>query len=118
MSLKQVCFVPCLGNPETNDDSYPFLARFKNWGSWPCHGKISRSICIFGVGDLPLLAERRELFANKFHADYMPLAYDCLEQLHYDRVRREIETQRRLGSCNSTFDSTPYSIFEFVRNHL
>ena len=49
-----------------------------------------RGICIFGVGDLPLLTSRRELFANKFFADFEPLAYDCLEEWHWRLTLAEV----------------------------
>ncbi|OAF69164.1 hypothetical protein A3Q56_03113 [Intoshia linei] len=44
-----------------------------------CHGKIVRGLCIFGIGDLHWLINRRELFVNKFHLTYQSLALDCLE---------------------------------------
>ena len=50
-----------------------------------------RQICHFGVGDLPLLASRDELFANKFDYDYQPLAYDCMEELLYNRTKLEFK---------------------------
>ncbi|ESO83625.1 hypothetical protein LOTGIDRAFT_73453, partial [Lottia gigantea] len=40
---------------------------------------FKRSVCIFGMADLPILTIRPELFANKFHYEFEPLAYDCLE---------------------------------------
>lgn len=63
-----------------------FAVRYKRWGG-PCHGKFVRSICIFGIGDLPILASRFALFANKFHLHYYPLALDCLEELLFNRTR-------------------------------
>ena len=60
----------------------------------PCHGKYVHAICIFGIGDLQLLASRPELFTNKFHADFYPLACDCLEELHFNRSREEMEGRR------------------------
>ena len=64
------------------------MARFKNWGphwgngyfNWPCRGRRIRAVCVFGVGDLPLLTSRPELFANKFLLEVEPLALDCLER--------------------------------------
>ncbi|KAL8565819.1 hypothetical protein ACOMHN_000787 [Nucella lapillus] len=47
------------GEAETHPTNYPFLTRFKNWGSYPfsypCSGKFVRQICILTSGDLPLL---------------------------------------------------------------
>ena len=73
----------------------PNLVRFKIWMNkeqpkFPCHGKKVHSLCIFGIKDLPLLASREEMFVNKFHADFDPLAYDCMEELHFNRTRQEL----------------------------
>lgn len=94
------------GVPETGVDK-PFLTRFKNWGDWPCRGKRVRSICVFGVGDLPMLASRNELFANKFHLTYHSLALDCAEELHFNRTREQYTSNKR-------FDSSWYSKLGFV----
>jgi hypothetical protein len=103
------------GQPETDAYSYRFVTRFKNWGdgpfNWPCHGQRVRNVCVFGVGDLPLLASRPELFANKFYIDYEPLALDCIEELHYNRTREEIKN----GA--PTFDVSLYEQLLFVHNH-
>ncbi len=104
-----------LGIPETDHDIYPFLTRFKNWGdgpfNWPCYGQRVRMVCVFGVGDLPLLAQRPELFANKFYLEYEPLALQCMEELHYNRTRDEV-----LGK--SHFDVSRYTQYSFVFNHV
>jgi len=63
------------GYPSTK----PWLAVYANWGEERCHGRSVRGVCVFGVGDLPLLLRRRELFANKFYEDYQPVTLDCLE---------------------------------------
>jgi len=52
-----------------------------------CAGREVRGICVFAVGDLPWLAGRPELFANKFHLTYEYLGLDCLEELHRNRTR-------------------------------
>ena len=66
-----------------------------------------REICIFGVGDMPWLFNRPELFANKFHKDYQWLTYDCMEELIYNRTQS--------GSYR-TFSSKYYDDLPFVRN--
>lgn len=38
-----------------------------------------RSVCVFGIEDLPRLINRKEFFVNKFYPDFEPLALDCLE---------------------------------------
>jgi len=110
-----------LGLPETEklDDCIPvekpFVARFKNWGNfmydWPGHGKRVRTICIFGVRDVPLLVQRKELFANKFHLDFHPLALDCLKEWHYNRTRDQY--MGRVG-----FDVRWYDQLGFTRNKV
>jgi len=107
-----------LGEAETDNSKYRFMTRFKNWGDgpfdWPCHGKRVSMVCIFGVGDLPQLASRPELFANKFYIDYEPVTFDCIEQLHYQRLRDEVR-----GARNATeFDTSLYAAQEFVWNHV
>jgi len=65
----------CEGYPSTK----PWLAVYANWGEERCHGRSVRGVCVFGVGDLPLLLSRRELFANKLYEDQQPVTLDCLE---------------------------------------
>ncbi|XP_069131827.1 beta-1,3-galactosyl-O-glycosyl-glycoprotein beta-1,6-N-acetylglucosaminyltransferase-like [Argopecten irradians] len=89
----------------------PFMTRFKNWKwqPWHCYGKFVRTICIFGVRDLPLLGQRPELFANKFHLDFEPLALDCLEEMIYNKTRDG-------SGQNSFFDTSLYEKLSFVQN--
>ncbi|XP_064647323.1 beta-1,3-galactosyl-O-glycosyl-glycoprotein beta-1,6-N-acetylglucosaminyltransferase-like [Lineus longissimus] len=101
------------GEPEPDPVNHAYLTRFKNWGYWPydypCAGKRVRWICIFSTGDLPLLASRYELFANKFHMDYEPLTYECMEELLFTKTREEYSKKR-------TFNTTFYSQLPFVKN--
>ena len=103
-----------LGQPETDSYQNLFITRFKNWGdgpfNWPCHGKRVRNVCVLGIGDLPLLAKRPELFANKFHLDFEPAALDCLEQLHYNRTYDEA-----IGV--TTFNVSFYTKLSYVEHH-
>ena len=101
------------GNPETNEDTNPYLARFKNWESnrWRCHGKYVRDICIFAGGDYSLLVERRELFANKFFQTYDVSAAECLESLLLNRTLEET-----FGSLK--FDVDYYTSRDFVFNKV
>jgi len=101
------------GIPETNCETKPFLARFKNWGNhiynWPCHGKRVRLICVFGRGDLPLLASRPEMLANKFYMQYQPYAYECLDELIFNRTRDEYFNVLK-------FDTSKYEALDFIKN--
>lgn len=101
------------GEPETDREEKPFLTRFKNWGTgvfnWPCYGRRVRQICIFGIGDLPLLARRPEFFANKFYLYYQTYALQCMEELHFNRTRDEY--LQRLH-----FQTDYYENLEFIKH--
>ncbi|XP_071173987.1 beta-1,3-galactosyl-O-glycosyl-glycoprotein beta-1,6-N-acetylglucosaminyltransferase-like [Mytilus edulis] len=101
------------GVPETDCDTKPFLTRFKNWGNhiynWPCHGSRVRLVCVFGIGDLPLLASRPEMFANKFYLHYQPHALQCMDQLIYNRTRDEYFNVLK-------FDVSKYQSLEFIKH--
>jgi len=104
------------GEPESFTEEYPFIARFKNWVGagpidFPCAGKVERGICIFGVGDLPLLSRRPELFANKFHIDVHPQAYACMEELLLNRTLEELSGVR-------VFNASAYEQLSFVKHHV
>ena len=51
------------------------------------------------------------MFANKFHMDYQPLAYDCMEQRIFDNVLSETKGK-------SHFNDSYYKTFDFVKNHI
>jgi len=104
------------GWPESFTAEYPFMARFKNWRppgpfSYPCAGKFVRSVCVFGVGDLALLARRPELFANKFNEDFEPAAYACMEELLFNRTLDEL-------TGRSVFNASSYGQLSFVKNRF
>ena len=48
------------------------------WDAYKC-GRYVRGVCIFTASDLPWLASRPELVANKFDEEVDPVALDCLE---------------------------------------
>ena len=45
---------------------------------------------MFGTGDLPVLFQRPELFANKFQLNRHPVAYQCVEELILKRSRIDL----------------------------
>ena len=98
------------GTDPSSFASNPTVTRFKNWGKWPCATYSVRGICILSSGDLQLLPDRPELFANKFHYDHHPLAYDCVEKRYFDMVRSEM-------AGNLRFDTSYYEKLPFVINH-
>lgn len=108
------CSIRFVGDLETDFGiRKPFLSRFVNWeglsNSPPCHGKYVRSVCVFGVGDLSLLARRQEFFTNKFYTDYQEAALLCMDQLIYNRTRNEY--YQRLE-----FDLQYYEKLPYIRN--
>ncbi|WAR21657.1 GCNT2-like protein [Mya arenaria] len=91
----------------------PCLARYVNW-SWDklkCHGKYVHSVCIHGARVLPAMKDSKKLFVNKFHQEFHPLAYDCLEELLFNRTR-----DRHFGL--SSFNTSFYSNLDFVKNRV
>ena len=115
--LITICFnvdFTFIGPPEV-DLTYRFLTRYKVWDywpfNWPCKGKIVREICIFGVGDLPALGTRPELFANKFHLKFEKFAYQCMEERHYSLIKQDILGERII-------DTTFYKQQLFVQNQV
>lgn len=108
VSSMQLIYVP---GPTTR--GLVSAVRHKIWlGSNPsCRGTVVRSICIFGAGDLPDLARSSKLFANKFFMDVQPVAYDCLEELHFNRTRECVTGSR-------PFNSTFFKSLPFVENAL
>ena len=64
------------------------FSRFISWHDQKhgCRGKWQRSICIFSIFDLPLVASRDQFIANKFSLGYDPLAYQCMEEWLADKV--------------------------------
>ena len=71
------------GLPENNK----WMVSYSKWQvDKDCGGKYVHYVCIFGVKDLPGLAVRPELFANKFYEDYQPVASDCMEEWINERT--------------------------------
>ncbi|XP_063396246.1 beta-1,3-galactosyl-O-glycosyl-glycoprotein beta-1,6-N-acetylglucosaminyltransferase-like [Mytilus trossulus] len=66
-----------------------FLSRAVIW-SWDksrCRGHYIRGICVYESGDLPWLAHREELFANKFDINRDHVVLDCLEEVLRNRTK-------------------------------
>ncbi|UJR15577.1 hypothetical protein I4U23_002515 [Adineta vaga] len=78
------------GGYKARSDPVQWTARFANWGEYRCHGRFVRGVCVFGTGDLPLLANRHEFIANKFNLNIDPLAYQCLEEVLFNRSKLNV----------------------------
>lgn len=76
------------GDPNTK----PWLASYAGWreNGDPCFGRWVRNICVFGIGDILYLTEKKHLFANKFYIDQQPLALDCLEEWLLSKTCRPV----------------------------
>ncbi|VDN37600.1 unnamed protein product [Dibothriocephalus latus] len=83
------------------------LIRYKKWNGKDCPTKTRRSICILGSMSLSSLKQAQELFANKFHEDYYPEGYDCLELYLFERTYNP-----------QPFDTTPYASLYCSQEHL
>ena len=95
----------------------PQIGRLVNWyNQYPClSGKEVRSVCIWGVKDLPFIlapGQRHELFVNKFYSDFQPAALTCLEE----SVRLRTLQQYLKGATD--FDVRFYKNLHFVKNHI
>ncbi|GAB1610376.1 N-acetyllactosaminide beta-1,6-N-acetylglucosaminyl-transferase-like [Argonauta hians] len=66
------------GDPNTK----PWLASYAGWREKgdPCFGRWVRNICVFGLGDILYLTQKKHLFANKFYFNMQPLALECMEE--------------------------------------
>ncbi|CAD5113590.1 unnamed protein product [Dimorphilus gyrociliatus] len=97
------------GSYKGNPDLKPFVSRYKIW--WTkvekCSGTWQRFICIIGLGDLYRLADRYELFVNKFDIDQDPLTLSCMEEWFYKRNEEKTD-------LNVSF----YKNLPFVKNHV
>lgn len=68
-----------------------FLAKFVIWNGYniPCHTKYVRNVCILGTPHVKVLKKVPHLFANKFHTDYHPEAYDHMEDWYFEKFDKE-----------------------------
>ncbi|XP_059144077.1 beta-1,3-galactosyl-O-glycosyl-glycoprotein beta-1,6-N-acetylglucosaminyltransferase-like [Physella acuta] len=97
------------GHPDSGHVIKPYLARFKNWGGIPCAGRSVRDICILSTGDLPLLFNTKQLFANKFYLWKDFISVGCLEEKLMNDTRDEF-----LGV--KTFNVSYYESLGFLKN--
>ena len=77
------------GSKWTKDPHTLIPLRRKSWATTDteCAGKRVRQICIIHTSAVPLLANSSAAFANKFYLDYHPAAFDCIEEIMFNRTR-------------------------------
>ncbi|XP_041359541.1 N-acetyllactosaminide beta-1,6-N-acetylglucosaminyl-transferase-like [Gigantopelta aegis] len=86
-------------------DKKSWLATYASWGGRDqCAGKWVHGVCVFGVGDLPSLMTKKEMFANKFYLDYQPVALHCMEEWIHNKT-----------AASLPFDSMYYRALPFVK---
>ncbi|CAH8452720.1 unnamed protein product [Heterobilharzia americana] len=101
----------CLAYPNTNnsDPRTAFVARYVTWAHRGCISKRSRrGVCIIGAANLLQIPQRMEFFANKYHEDFEPIAYDCTEYYIMSKVVREMLMKRLDPDFNVTYYSRLY----------
>ena len=106
----------CLsGYPDSFRGPYKPIMRYKMWRGYSrqCHGKWVRSVCVYGVGDLPPMAKAYQLFANKFYYDLQPMTLRCLEERHYRWTREDV-----LGLRGNRLDMAFYEKLPNVKQHI
>ena len=54
------------------------------------NARVSHYICILNRGNIGIALKQKPMFLNKFHADYEPEAYACLEQYLYQKNQKEL----------------------------
>ncbi|VDL43313.1 unnamed protein product [Hymenolepis diminuta] len=85
----------CLVAPSPqNEVNINFLAKYVIWGDYKikCETMTVRSVCIFGNPQVDQLQRTPHLFANKFHSQYQPEAYDKMEQWYFSKFAKELKT--------------------------
>ena len=95
----------CVSSSQGMPEGKPWLASYTTWKSHnlSCFGIWVRDVCVFGIGDLPMLIKRKSLFANKFLLDVQYLGYECMEALIEQRSR-----------CPPPFNDTYYRNLPFI----
>ncbi|KAM7533119.1 hypothetical protein Aperf_G00000123192 [Anoplocephala perfoliata] len=91
--------------PPPEEVNLGYLAKYVIWDGYGmvCRTKYVQSICIFGVAHIPVLQQAPHLFANKFHADFEPLAYDEMEDWYFNKLKQEMKT--------ATYDANAFDPF-------
>ena len=79
----QIFFTISCNSLTGDTQKYLKFLRFKVWSfeniSY-CDGRYIRQICNFGVGDVPRLTYKYQMFANKFLSEFQPYGLTCLEE--------------------------------------
>ncbi|VDN96392.1 unnamed protein product [Rodentolepis nana] len=107
----------CLVTPSPpNEVAFNFLAKYVIWLGYviKCETKLVRSVCIFGNPQVAQLQRAPHLFANKFHSDYQPEAYDEMERWYFRKFAKELETG---VYASDDFDVSIYANRTCSRNH-
>jgi hypothetical protein len=55
---------------------------------YDCKGIWRRSICVFGIEDLPFITRKKHFIVNKFLLEYDPIAYQCMEEWFAEKKKK------------------------------
>ncbi|TGZ72518.1 hypothetical protein CRM22_002040 [Opisthorchis felineus] len=91
--------------------------RYKVWQGIgkPCGSEqFVRSICMFGIRDLPRLFHTPHFFANKFIPGVDPLAYTAMESW----LAMKVAFESSYGTTHPSFNVSVYAKHELAWNHL
>ncbi|KAL5965883.1 Beta-13-galactosyl-O-glycosyl-glycoprotein beta-16-N-acetylglucosaminyltransferase 4 [Taenia solium] len=103
--------------PPITEVNLGFPAKYVEWGDYNtvCPTKYTRFVCILGTPHVSLLHNVPHLFANKFHADYHPEAYDQMEEWYFEKLSKEIASGTY---AKDSFNISVYSSRSCSRQHL
>jgi hypothetical protein len=87
------------------------LTRFAGWdGDYDCKGIDRNGLCVFSIGDLPILISSPKFVINKFLLSFDPLSYQCIEEWYEHQVETKpiidmnyyckfIKTHSKISEC-------------------
>ncbi|CDS36961.1 glycosyltransferase 14 family member [Echinococcus multilocularis] len=103
--------------PPKSEVDLAFLAKYVVWGDYKiaCPTKYTRFVCILGTPHISQLRSVPHLFANKFHSDYHPEAYDRMEEWYFEKLSREIASGTY---ARDSFDTSIYANRSCSHQHL
>lgn len=107
----------CKNDQPLSERKFAYLGRFVIWIVYgmPCETKYVREVCILGLPHIEMLKRAPHIFANKFHVNFHPEAYNQLEAWYFNRVSKE----QIIGSYSIVdFDPTIYANRSCSHNHL
>ncbi|KAF8363625.1 hypothetical protein PRIPAC_90548 [Pristionchus pacificus] len=72
-----------------------YISRISIWSGDCKSGNVRHSICVYGVEDLPFLAESKFVMANKMMPEFDQAVTSCISELLFNRTRDGSTIDRR-----------------------